>query len=103
MTGAAMTGTGREAETRAAACALAENVDALAREIARLKAEAGAVLLGGFADGAWIARVATRREIGFWRALWMLAAGEMRAGRRRCWVLLFGGGAGKEAVKGEGR
>ena len=48
-----------------------------------------ALLLGSWSDGAWIALVAGRRRVGFWRAVYMLAAGEKEA-RRECWAALFG-------------
>ena len=48
-----------------------------------------ALLLGSWSDGVWIALVAGRRRVGFWRAVYMLAAGEKEA-RRECWAALFG-------------
>lgn len=50
-----------------------------------------ALLVGSASDGAWIALVATRRGMGFWRAWYELCRREREAGKR-CWAALFGRG-----------
>ncbi|MDE0175405.1 MAG: hypothetical protein OYH76_01210 [Defluviicoccus sp.] len=50
-----------------------------------------ALLVGGASDGAWIALVATRRGVGFWRAWYQLCRREREAGKH-CWAALFGKG-----------
>ena len=50
-----------------------------------------AVILGGLADGGWIALVCLRREVPPWRAVRIVVSGE-RGARRQCWVVLFGEG-----------
>ena len=52
-----------------------------------------ALLLGSAADGTWIAIVATRQRIGFWRA-WYELGRRQREARRRCWTALIGRDAG---------
>ena len=48
-----------------------------------------AVVLGSAADGAWIAIVATRQRIGFWRA-WYELGRRQREAQKRCWTALIG-------------
>ena len=50
---------------------------------------AGAVLLGGFADGGWTSLVAARRGSGFWRT-WCALVVRERTWRGLCWALLYG-------------
>lgn len=49
-----------------------------------------ALILGSAADGVWIAIVATRRRMGFWRA-WRELARRERDAQRHCWHVLIGG------------
>ena len=48
-----------------------------------------AIVLGGIADGAWIAIVSARRKVGFWRAWRELIVRDGEA-RRYVWSILFG-------------
>ncbi len=48
-----------------------------------------ALLLGSLSDGTWIAIVATRQRIGFWRAWYHIAVKEREA-QRRLWAVLIG-------------
>lgn len=48
-----------------------------------------ALVLGSTADGAWIAIVASRQRIGFWRALRQLVVKEREA-QSRLWAVLIG-------------
>lgn len=48
-----------------------------------------ALILGSMSDGAWIALVASRRRIGFWRA-WYEVARRHRAAQSHCWAALIG-------------
>ena len=49
-----------------------------------------AVLLGGWADGAWLAVVSERRNLGL-RQAWLEMGRRERDARRYCWTALFGG------------
>ena len=48
-----------------------------------------AVVLGSMSDGAWIALVASRQRIGFWRA-WYELGRKQREAQRRWWTALIG-------------